>query len=187
MVKSELRKKYKELRNSLTDNYIEEQSLAIANRLLSLPIWEKSYYHIFLSISSKKEINTSYILHILQGKDKNIIISKSNFQDLSLQHFLLTDTTVIRPNHWGIPEPEEGIEVPIQKIDVVFIPLLTFDVSGNRVGYGKGFYDGFLAQCKPETLKIGLSFFEPEDQIDDISKSDIPLDFCITSINTYTF
>lgn len=87
MVKSELRKKYKELRNSLTDNYIEEQSLAIANRLLSLPIWEKSYYHIFLSISSKKEINTSYILHILQGKDKNIIISKSNFQDLSLQHF----------------------------------------------------------------------------------------------------
>lgn len=80
MVKSELRKKYKELRNSLTDNYIEEQSLAIANRLLSLPIWEKSYYHIFLSISSKKEINTSYILHILQEKIKILLFQSPTFR-----------------------------------------------------------------------------------------------------------
>lgn len=67
MVKSELRKKYKELRNSLTDNYIEEQSLAIANRLLSLPIWEKSYYHIFLSYHQKKKL-TLLIFFIFTGK-----------------------------------------------------------------------------------------------------------------------
>lgn len=51
----------------------------------------------------------------------------------------------------------------------------------------KDFMMVFWPKDKPETLKIGLSFFEPEDQIDDISKSDIPLDFCITPKNTYTF
>lgn len=54
MVKSELRKKYKELRNSLTDNYIEEQSLAIANRLLSLPIWEVILSYFSFHIIKKR-------------------------------------------------------------------------------------------------------------------------------------
>ena len=77
--------------------------------------------------------------------------------------------------------------MPISKIEVVFIPLLTFDKTGQRVGYGKGFYDQFLAQCKPSTLKVGLSFFEPEIYIEDLLPTDIPLDYCITPNQTYHF
>jgi 5-formyltetrahydrofolate cyclo-ligase len=55
---------------------------------------------------------------------------------------------------------------------VVFVPLLAFDKKGNRVGYGKGFYDAFLSKCKPETIKIGLSFFEAEETIDDVFEND---------------
>ncbi len=187
MTKSELRKKYKSLRKNLTLNQIDDLSIAIANQALKLPIWEHSFYHIFLSIEEHKEINTDYILNILAGKDKNIVISKSDFKTTTLINFLLTDSTVIKKNHWNIPEPVDGIEIDNKKMDVVFVPLLAFDKQGNRVGYGKGFYDNFLSSCKPETIKIGLSFFETEDEIIDIFEGDIKLDYCVTPEKVYEF
>lgn len=187
MLKKELRQKYKVLRQNLTAIEIEEKSLAIANEILKLPIWEQTYFHIFLPIEEQKEVNTEFILHLLAGKDKEIVISKSNFETREMTHFLLTDNTKIKKNEYNIPEPVDGLEVPATKIDVVFVPLLAFDKKGNRVGYGKGFYDKFLAQCKPETVKIGLSFFAPEEQISDVFESDVLLDYCVTPSGVYGF
>ena len=187
MNKSDLRKKYKTFRNNLSSENIDDLSIAIANQVLKLPVWEHSFYHIFLSIEEHKEINTDYILNILAGKDKNIVISKSDFKTTSLINFLLTDNTVIKKNHWNIPEPIDGIEIEDKKVDVVFIPLLAFDKTGNRVGYGKGFYDNFLANCKPETIKIGLSFFDVENEIEGIYEGDIKLDYCVTPYEVYRF
>ncbi|TWO32166.1 5-formyltetrahydrofolate cyclo-ligase [Seonamhaeicola sediminis] len=187
MTKAELRRKYKALRNNLSLNDVDEQSILIANQLLKLPIWEHSFYHIFLAIEVQKEVNTEYILSILSGKDKNIVVSKSDFETMEMTHFLLTDNTKIKNNHYNIPEPIDGIEISNKKIDVVFIPLLAFDKQGNRVGYGKGFYDKFLSNCKPTTLKIGLSFFEAEELISDIFENDIGLDYCVTPEKVYEY
>lgn len=161
--------------------------MVIANKLLPLDIWKYDFYHVFLSITEKKEIDTEPILHILQGKDKNIVLSKSNFTTRKMDNYLLTDTSVIKKNKWNIPEPVDGLEVPNSKIDVVFVPLLAFDTLGHRVGYGKGFYDIFLANCKPDVLKIGLSLFEAEKEIPGVLMSDIPMDFCVTPHNVYEF
>ena len=194
--KKELRLQYKNLRKELTLDDLEEKSLAIANNILNLPIWEKTYFHVFLPIEEQKELNTEYILHLLSGKDKEIVVSKSNFgssdseqakQTREMTHFLLTDNTKIKKNEYNIPEPVNGLPVPSQTIDVVFVPLLAFDKAGNRVGYGKGFYDKFLAECKPETIKIGLSFFEAESEIEDVFELDIKLDYCVTPERIYAF
>ncbi len=187
MNKKELRIKYKKLRLDLNYDEIEDLSIEIANRLLELPIWEKSYYHLFLPIQKQKEVNTELILNVLLGKDKNVIVSKSNFEDATLSHFLLTDTTVLKVNDWGIPEPIDGIPVPEEKIEVVFVPLLAFDQKGNRVGYGKGFYDRFLANCDPNTIKIGLSLFSEEKEILGVTPTDIRLNLCVTPLKTYYF
>jgi 5-formyltetrahydrofolate cyclo-ligase len=187
MLKKELRTKYKALRSQLSDNDLEEMSLAIANKVLALPVWEKNYFHIFLPITEHKEVNTEFILHLLSGKDKEIIISKSDFVTREMTHFLLTDNTKIKKNQYNIPEPVDGIEVPSKKIDVVFVPLLAFDKTGHRAGYGKGFYDKFLKECKPETIKIGLSFFEAEEQIKDVFENDVKLDYCVTPDRVYEF
>lgn len=186
-MKNKLRKIYVSKREGLTPDQIEEFSLEIANRLLQLPIWELEYYHLFLTIAEKKEVETEFILHILQGKDKNIVLSKSDFSTRKLHNFLLTDATVIKKNKWNIPEPVAGIEIPSENIEVVFVPLLAFDLSGHRLGYGKGFYDIFLASCKPNVLKVGVSFFEAEERIPGIEKTDIALDYCITPNKTYIF
>jgi 5-formyltetrahydrofolate cyclo-ligase len=180
MNKKELRQKYKAKRQELSNAEIDDLSLLIANEVLKLPIWEKTYFHIFLPILEQKEINTEYILHLLSGKDKEIVISKSDFQSLNMTHFLLTDNTKIKKNEYNIPEPVDGLEVPTSKIEVVFVPLLAFDKTGHRVGYGKGFYDKFLAQCNPKALKIGLSFFEPEGLIEEVFINDLKLNYCVT-------
>lgn len=185
--KKELRSKYKTLRNQFSEDEIHEKSLAIANQLLKLPIWNKTYFHIFLPIREHNEIDTEIILHLLSGRDKEIIVSKTVFETCSMIHYLLTDNTKIRKNKYNIPEPVEGIEIPSSKIDVVFVPLLAFDKEGHRVGYGKGFYDKFLRECKPETIKVGLSFFEVETQINDVHEEDMKLDYCVTPETIYKF
>ncbi len=187
MNKKELRLKYKKLRQNLSENDIEVMSLEIANTILKLDIWDKTYFHVFLPIEEQKEVNTEFILHLLQGKDKEIVVSKADFQTREMTHFLLTDNTKIKKNEYNIPEPVDGIEVPTHKIDVVFVPLLAYDKVGNRVGYGKGFYDKFLSECNPETIKIGLSFFEPEEFISDVFENDVRLDFCVTAESIYKF
>ena len=104
-----------------------------------------------------------------------------------MTNYLLTDNTKIKVNSYNIPEPVDGIEVPNTKLNVVFIPLLAFDTNGNRVGYGKGFYDRMLEKCTPDTIKIGISFFEASEIIDDVSVNDIKLDYCVTPEKIYTF
>ena len=187
MNKKTLRSIYKKLRNELTEDLIDVYSLNIANQLLKLPIWDKTYFHLFLSIKEKNEVNTSFILNILQGRDKDVIISKSNFETGEMIHFLLTDNTTIKKNDYNIPEPIDGIKVPPSKIEVVFVPLLVFDREGNRIGYGKGFYDRFLSNCNKDVIKVGVSFFEAEEKIEDTGNFDIPLDFCITPNYIYAF
>ena len=187
MNKKELRKKYKELREKLSSDEIADMSLAIANKCLELPIWQYTTYQLFLTIEEHKEVNTEFLLQILFGKDKNVVISQSHFEDSTMSHFLLTDNTIIKKNKWNIPEPINGIPIQENIIDVVFVPLLAFDSKGNRVGYGKGFYDTFLKACKPEVVKVGLSFFAEEKNIMDVSPLDIPLDYVVTPSYIYQF
>lgn len=187
MTKKELRLKYKVLRQKLSTEEIEEKSLAIANQLVRMDIWNKTYYHIFLPITEQREVNTEYLLQILAGKDKEIVISKSAFETISMSHYLLTDNTKIKKNEYNIPEPVTGLPVPTEMIDIVFVPLLAYDKKGNRVGYGKGFYDKFLSECRADVVKIGLSFFEPEESIEDVFENDVKLDFCVSPTKIFNF
>lgn len=187
MTKQELRIKYKALRQAMTVDETQDKSLAIANVLLTLDIWDKTYFHIFLTMENQKEVHTDYILNILGGKDKEVIVSRSDFESCSMVHYLLTDNTKLLLSNYGIPEPVEGIEVPSNKMDVVFVPLLGYDAKGHRVGYGKGFYDRFLAECKPNVIKIGLSFFEPEENEIPFNPTDVALDYCVTPEKVFAF
>lgn len=187
MTKNEVRQKYKALRARLSEQDVARESLAIANRLLGLPIWEKSHYHVFLPIVKQQEVDTEFLLHLLSGKDKHIVVSRSDFGTGAMDHVLLEDGIRIRKNAYGIPEPIDGTAVPAELLDVIFVPLLAFDTSGNRVGYGKGFYDRFLAGCRPDAVKVGLSFFDPVDPWEDVFESDVKLDYCVTPERIFDF
>ena len=184
--KAVLRTEYQKLRDSLTEEQIADCSIQISNLSLTLNIWEYSIYHLFMTNEKNKEIDTSYLLSVIQGKDKQPVIPKI-VDDNRLEHFLLNDQTPLKNNRWGIPEPLSGITINPKQIEVVFVPLLVFDQQGHRVGYGKGYYDRFLDQCSESTLKVGLTFFDPVTKIEDIETHDISLDFALTPERIYAF
>jgi 5-formyltetrahydrofolate cyclo-ligase len=186
MDKSQIRKRYKKLRKELSETEVMGKSLLIANRCIELPIWEKQIFHLFLSLEDQNEVDTTLILNLLQGKDKEVVVPKI-IDPEQLQHILLTGQIPFQKNPLGIPEPVSGIQIEPSKIDVVFVPLLAFDNKGNRIGYGKGYYDRFLARCKPECIKIGLSFYEAEQDSFPMEATDIPLDYCVTPEQLYRF
>ena len=124
--KAVLRTEYQKRRDSLTEEQIADCSIQISNLSLTLNIWEYSIYHLFMTNEKNKEIDTSYLLSVIQGKDKQPVIPKI-VDDNRLEHFLLNDQTPLKNNRWGIPEPLGGITINPKQIEVVFVPLLVFD------------------------------------------------------------
>lgn len=191
MTKSQLRKHYLSKRKAISAEEIAIKSHKIADLLFAnFDLSKVENLHIFLPIIKHNEINTWLIIKELQQNFPaiNIIIPKIIPENFEIEHYLFDEKKLIE-NPWGILEPsgENQNKIESKKIDLVIIPLLIFDKSGNRVGYGKGFYDRFLQQCKPATLKIGVCLEEPTETIEDINDYDIKMDFCITPDKIYEF
>lgn len=145
--------------------------------------------HLFLPIALRNEINTWLIIRKLQAEYSHIkiVVPVTHMQEVTLTHHWLLPKTQLVQNKWGIPEPQGAAAVAVEKLDMVLVPLLAFDSKGNRVGYGKGFYDRFLEMCRPDTIKIGLSLEEPIKVIADVHEGDTALDFVLTPSSFYKF
>ncbi len=189
MKKAEARKLFLQKRSEESLASIEEKSRAVAEVFFkNFPLTDIRTVHAFLPILHKKELDTSFIINRLMKEHKvTVAVSRTNFADNSLQCLLFTEDTILKENKWGIPEPEGGELVAEHTVDLVLVPLLAYDKKGNRVGYGKGFYDRLLCTCRKDVLKVGLSFYEPVDEIEDVNEFDIPLNFCVTDKRVYKF
>jgi len=183
--KKNLRLFYIKKRLNISDLERKVWNKEITNRCLKLPIWDRNFFHIFLSIKEKNEVDTYPLIEVIKKKNKKIIIPKIN--GFNLNHYLYTNNVSIKKNHFKIPEPLNGIKVKINLIEVVFVPLIVVDKLGNRVGYGKGYYDRFLKKCDKKIIKVGLSFFDVIERIVDITDHDMRLNYCITPNNIIKF
>ncbi|MBX2922100.1 MAG: 5-formyltetrahydrofolate cyclo-ligase [Chitinophagaceae bacterium] len=189
MTKQALRKLYKQKRNQLTDSQSEklQDLLMIKFQQLSLPFLQ--YLHTYLPIHIHKEVDTYPVMEFLRFTNPGItfVVPRTDFTHYTMVNYVYDDDTVLVKNEYDIMEPAGGVIVNSALIDMVLVPLLAFDEKGNRVGYGKGFYDRFLAVCRPDVIKVGLSFFEAGDQISDTDEFDIPLNYCVTPYKLYEF
>ncbi len=189
MTKSSLRNIYRHKRMSLSarELNIMEDLLLINFQKLAIPAFH--LVHSFIPAVQFNEPNPHLILEWLQFINPGLQIAHPvlNDADFTMKHYVCDEETAYQMNKYGIPEPQNGIEIDPAEIDMAIIPLLIFDELGNRVGYGKGYYDRFLAGCKPNMLKIGLSFFSPVESIEDADFFDKKLDFCITPESVYAF
>ncbi|WP_299000171.1 5-formyltetrahydrofolate cyclo-ligase [uncultured Tenacibaculum sp.] len=179
MLKSELRKLYKQKRNDLTEAEKEQLHKSIYQQIFELKTDTISDVHLFLSMRKFNEIDTLPIINFFREKGKRIIVSRCNFENDTLSHFYFDKDTKLELNKFGVPEPVNAEEVAVKNIDLVFVPMLISDEEHYRVGYGKGFYDRFLSECREDTRTIGLNFFPPIKKIEDTHEFDVPLDFVI--------
>ena len=147
-----------------------------------------STVHTFLPIEEKKEPDTEPLIRYLEFMNPGIrTIVPKVIDPETMVHVSVNDDTEYVQNELGILEPVEGELIDPIDMDLVFVPLLAFDTEGNRVGFGKGYYDRFLAACRSDVIKVGLSFFPPIGKVEDIDTWDIPLTYCITPERMYEF
>ncbi|NBA74728.1 5-formyltetrahydrofolate cyclo-ligase [Emticicia sp. ODNR4P] len=191
MTKKELRKQYKEKRSSLSESEYQQRCERIVEKVLeNFDFSTIHYLHLFLPIRIQKEIDTFPLIEQLQLKypQLRLVVPRVVPNSFEMEHYLY-DVATITLSEWGIPEPmpDSSQKVSPQKIDTVLLPLLVFDEKGNRVGYGKGFYDRFLTECRPEVQKIGLCLEGAVPLIEEVGEWDIPLDFCVSPQRCYEF
>lgn len=143
--------------------------------------------HCFLSAARQREVDTWPIIQRLWAMPNVRVLAPCCNASDNLSHHKLDAGTSLQNNRWEIPEPVDSQEYPASSIDWMLVPLLAFDRRGHRVGYGKGFYDRFLAECRPDALKVGLSLFAPVVAIDDIGSQDVALDAVVTPDRVWRF
>jgi 5-formyltetrahydrofolate cyclo-ligase len=190
MTKAELRKFYLNERLSLSNEDLEQYNRGILENFFSqLEFDAVKVLHSFLPMENTKEPDTWQIINRVKKEFPRIRISipKINVQSLEIENFFFEGPDQLKTNAWGIPEPDYGQPTSSDEIDMVLVPMLIADQRGHRVGYGKGFYDKFLATCKASCVPVGLCFYEPIARIDDVNELDMPLTHCATPVKVHHF
>ena len=165
------------------------------NLFRNFPVESWRWLHLFLPLSARNEPDTWSIVSWVWGAEIPLRLVAPVVQPdgISLRHYELTPDGQLTKNRWGITEPvpdaAAAAEVSPALLDAVLVPLLAVDRAGQRVGYGGGFYDRFLAQCGPDTQFIGLNVLNdaPVARIADVLPTDVPLTACITPGKVWRF
>ena len=189
MTKKELRQYFKEKRNQLTDKDLLRLDDLLLIQFQHWPVTDIQTLLSYWPIKKKYEVNTHLMAEYLAFRIPGLQVAfpVMDPETHQLKPLSVNELTEYEHNNHGIAEPVNGLEIDPQDIDAVFVPLLCFDKSGFRVGYGKGYYDRFLKRCREDVLKIGFSYFDAVESIDDINEFDVPLNLCITPNKLYEF
>lgn len=189
MLKKEARKTYKEKRMALSEKERVklDDLLLIQFQSAELPFIESLL--TYWPIEENNEPDTHLFTEFLRFRNPELIVCypKSDFESGSMQALITDIDTPFTKTVLNIFEPAGSDIIMPDEIDLVFVPLLAIDKNGYRVGYGKGFYDKWLAGCRADCIKVGFSYFEPIATIDDRNEFDVPLNLCITPHNQYVF
>ncbi len=186
MTKAALRTLYNARKKELTTPETAEKSAEIFTQFQQhFSFKPGDTVHCFLSIAERNEVDTRLFLNYFFERDVRVFVPKVSGADIcSVEIF--PDTVFIK-SKWNIPEPESNTDCGLNSYTMILVPLLYADANGNRVGYGKGFYDRFFATLKKNTPKAGLSFFSPEEPVEDVSEWDVPLDYLVTPTEVLSF
>jgi 5-formyltetrahydrofolate cyclo-ligase len=187
MIKADCRKMFIAKRKELSLAEKELFSTQIIQQIVQNFDLKDKTISVFLPIERMNEINTYPLLELKEELNIRFGLPVVQKESVTIQHYEYVNKEKISISSFGIPEPQGGSVIEPSEFDLVVVPLLCVDKKGYRVGYGKGYYDHFLAACKKECLFVGVSYFEPIELIEDIFEGDIPLSACVTSKNTIYF
>ncbi|ALR31778.1 5-formyltetrahydrofolate cyclo-ligase [Chryseobacterium sp. IHB B 17019] len=186
MLKSDLRKKYMQKRKALSsDEAFLLSEKVFKNFIEYFKPFSGQNVHIFIPIIKFNEIDTKIFIDYFLSRNINVFVPK--IVDRKLISVQIFNDTSFETNNWGISEPVSNEDSEVLNFNYVITPLLYCDQKGNRVGYGKGFYDAFFANISSESKKIGVNYFNPNEIVEDIYENDIPLDYLVTPTEVLSF
>ncbi len=158
--KALLRKALIMQRNALSKEEWESKSQAIGRHILQSKEYKNAdVIHCFVSMNERFEVDTHSLINTMLSSGKKVVIPITDFENGVLKHTEIIDFSKLQPNKWGVLEPKEIEPVAIDTIDLILVPLLGADLNGNRLGYGKGFYDRFLKEISAPAFGLIMSDF----------------------------
>lgn len=188
-LKADLRKKLKAERGALTREEVSAKSEAIFEKWRNrFSLKEIAWLHLFKSIDKFNEVQTHFFSDYLEEKHPRIktVVPVMDKVNKKLRHALITNDIVMEENKFGVPEPKMPVQwVYPTMLEMVLVPLLGFDLEGNRLGYGGGYYDGFLEMVRPQCLKVGVAFELSKQESVFHQEHDVALDFVVTEEMVY--
>jgi len=155
-MKNKIRKEILALRKAMPVCVLEEKSRIIAEKVIAHSKYENSEL-VFAYVDAKGEVKTKDIVEYAWAYGKKVAVPKVH-GDI-MKFYLISSYDDLEPGCFGIMEPKEGCtEVTvIPDKSVVIMPGVAFDKEGNRIGYGKGYYDKYFSKY-PDLYKIAIAF-----------------------------
>jgi 5-formyltetrahydrofolate cyclo-ligase len=175
--KSSIRKVLRERKDAMDPVDRLEKSRTICHHLMTLITDNET---VMAYTSKEKEVNTVPIITRLLQRKNPVIVPIIVREDVSLRLSYLRDFAALVPSTFGVPEPI-GSEIPAQgeDVDTIILPMLGFDRTGGRIGYGAGYYDRFLEK-HTGLRKIGIAFACQEVGSLPLDGTDVRMDHIIT-------
>ncbi|MEQ8240131.1 MAG: 5-formyltetrahydrofolate cyclo-ligase [Cyclobacteriaceae bacterium] len=168
-------------RRLLSDDFLKDANKKLIKNVLEfMQVYDTMKVHCFLPISKNNEPDTWLLIHELLKREYDIMTSVTEFKSRIMKHYWIEKNTFYVQGTFDIPEPKNCEAADIMEAEMIFIPLVASDKKGNRIGYGKGFYDELLASTDQDVLKVGLSLTSCFDLFPFKEAHDVNLDFCIT-------
>jgi len=180
-LKDKLRKEIIIKRDLISENNRLSKDESIRNKLFSLPEFIKADT-IFIYFSFRSEVDTFFIIEKALNKGKRVILPKVEKKKRKLYLYEINSIKDLSLGYMGIYEPIPDIsrEVGINEVDLIIVPGVCFDIYGNRIGYGGGYYDIILSEKKTNSPVIALSYEEQIVQKIPSEPHDIKVDIIIT-------
>ena len=153
-MKDRIRKTVLEARSRLTAAERRVKSAAIENKLFGMPEFQATPVVMFFA-SFRSEVETQHMIGRALAEGKRVVLPRVKGRTLELLEIGNFDRDVA-PGAWGIPEPERGTPVDLKDIGLIVVPGAVFDLQGNRIGYGAGFYDRLLPSFPGSTAALAF-------------------------------
>lgn len=183
--KRALRREALARRDALTAEEVAAASERITARAWGLTALQEAEI-VLLFASIRSEVRTEALIRQCLANGQDVALPKVRSEERRLDLYLVTDLDRdLKPGVWNIPEPDPDRceEVMPRDLDFVFTPGLAFDLHGNRLGYGGGFYDKLLAQVRRDLWPEAVAALAFEVQlVPDIphKPKDIPVPQIVT-------
>ena len=181
-MKTVLRKQYKQIRSQLTTSQVTNNSEKIATYLFETAFWKNSSV-VMLYLSFQNEVITDRIYKRGWQEGKTMLIPICSPQNGIMTMSKLSAFEQLTHNRYGIRELPDGLQqiVPPETIDLCLIPGIAFDKYGNRLGFGSGYYDRYLAKISPDVPRIALAHScQLYDGVLPTDQYDLPMHYMLT-------
>lgn len=175
MDKAALRREIRQKKKAMTPEEIRKKSARLAAAFAETPVYQQAKT-IYGYLPYNQEVRTVPILARALADGKQVAVPKVCGEEM--RFILLQDLTQVAAGYAGIPEPIQDGPVADDPHALVLMPGLAFDPAGNRLGYGGGFYDKFLAR-EPEHPTVALCYdFQVVPHLEP-SEYDVPVDLVL--------